>query len=69
MRDKITGEWRNLHSAEIHALYCFPNIIRNLKPRRLGWAGHVARMEQSRNAYRVLLGKPDGKETFWEAET
>ena len=38
-----------------------PNIIRNLKSRRLRWAGHVARMEQFRNAYRVLVGKPESK--------
>ena len=52
-RDEITGEWRKLHNAELHALYSSPNIIRNLKSRRLRWAGHVARMEQFRNAYRV----------------
>ena len=62
-RDEITGEWRKLHNAELYALYYSPNIIRNLKSRRLRvrWAGHVARMEQSRNAYRVLVGKPEGK--------
>ena len=38
-----------------------PNIIRILKSRRLRWAGHVARMEQSRNSYRVLVRKPEGK--------
>ena len=59
-RDEITGERRNLHNAELHALYSSPNIIRNLKSRRLRWAGHVARMEQSRNSYRVLVGKPEG---------
>ena len=37
------------------------NIIRNLNSRQLRWAGHVARMEQSRNAYRVLVGKLEGK--------
>ena len=42
-------------------MYSSPNIIRSLKSRRLRWAGHVARMEQSRNAYRVLVGKPEGK--------
>ena len=42
-------------------MYSSPNIIRNLKSRRLRWAGHVARMEQSKNAYRVLVGKPEGK--------
>ena len=46
---------------KLQALYSLPNIIRNLKLRRLRWAGHVAHMEQSRNAYRVLVGKPEGK--------
>ena len=58
-RDEITGKWRKLHNAELHALYSSPNIIRNLKSRRLRWAGHVARMEQFRNAYIVLMGKPE----------
>ena len=48
-RDEITGEWRKLHNAELHAFYSSHNIIRNLKSRRLRWAGHVARMEQFRN--------------------
>ena len=42
---EITGEWRKLHNAELHALYSLPNIIRNLISRCLRWAGHVARME------------------------
>ena len=53
-RDEITAEWRMLHNAEQHALYSSSNIIRNLKSRRLRWTGHVARMGQSINAYRVL---------------
>ena len=61
MRDEITGEWRNLHNSELHALYSSHNIIMNLKSGRLKWAGYVARMEQSRNAYRVLVRKPEGK--------
>ena len=60
-KDKITGEWRKLHNTELHSLYSSPNIIRSLKSRRLRWAWHVARMEQSRNPYRVLVGKPEGK--------
>ena len=63
-RDEITGEWRKLHNSELHALYSSPNIIRSLKSRRLRWAGHVARMELSRNAYRVLLKKPERKRTL-----
>ncbi|KAJ4449364.1 hypothetical protein ANN_00762 [Periplaneta americana] len=60
-RDEVTGEWRKLHNTELHALYSSPDIIRNLKSRRLRWAGHVARMDESRNAYRVLVGRPEGK--------
>ncbi|KAJ4445523.1 hypothetical protein ANN_12203 [Periplaneta americana] len=58
--DEVTGEWRKLHNAELHALYSSPDIIRNIKSRRLRWAGHVACMGESRNAYRVLVGRPEG---------
>ncbi|KAJ4429609.1 hypothetical protein ANN_21795 [Periplaneta americana] len=60
-RDEVTGEWRKLHNTELHALYTSPDIIRTIKSRRLRWAGHVARMGESRNAYRVLVGRPEGK--------
>ncbi|KAJ4438790.1 hypothetical protein ANN_14741 [Periplaneta americana] len=60
-RDEVTEEWRKLHNTELHALYSSPDIIRNLKSRCLRWAGHVARMGESRNAYRVLVGRPEGK--------
>ncbi|KAJ4438204.1 hypothetical protein ANN_14143 [Periplaneta americana] len=43
-RDELTGDWRKLHKAELHALYSSPDIIRNIKSRRLRWAGHIARM-------------------------
>ncbi|KAJ4431659.1 hypothetical protein ANN_20258 [Periplaneta americana] len=60
-RDEISREWRKLHNAELHALYSSPDIIRNIKSRRLRWAGHVACMGETRNAYRVLVGRPVGK--------
>ncbi|KAJ4431422.1 hypothetical protein ANN_20019 [Periplaneta americana] len=60
-RDEVTGEWRKLHNTELHALYTSPDIIRTIKSRRLRWAGHVAGMGESRNAYRVLVGRPEGK--------
>ncbi|KAJ4432511.1 hypothetical protein ANN_21131 [Periplaneta americana] len=60
-RDEVTGEWRKLHNTELHALYSSSDILRNLKSRRLRWAGHVARIGESRNAYRVLVGRPEGK--------
>ncbi|KAJ4443149.1 hypothetical protein ANN_04799 [Periplaneta americana] len=60
-RDEVTGEWRKLQNTELHTLYSSSDIIRNIKSRRLRWAGYVARMGESRNAYRVLVGRPDGK--------
>jgi hypothetical protein len=60
-RDEVTGEWRKLHSGELHNLYSSPDIIRQIKSRRMRWAGHVARMGEGRNMYRVLVGKPEGK--------
>jgi hypothetical protein len=59
--DEVTGEWRKLHNEELHILYSFPNIIRQFKSRRMRWAGHVARMGEERNVYKVLVGKPEGK--------
>jgi hypothetical protein len=56
-RDEVTGEWRKLHNEELYNLYSSPNIIRTLKSRRMRWAGHVARMGEKRNAYRLLVGK------------
>jgi hypothetical protein len=60
-RDEVTGEWRKLHSEELHNLYSSPDIIRQIKSRRMRWARHVARMGEGRNVYRVLVGKPEGK--------
>ena len=55
------GEWRMLHNEELHSLYRSPNIIRVFKSRRLRWAGHVARMEEGRSAFKILTGKPTEK--------
>jgi hypothetical protein len=60
-RDEVTGEWRKLHNEELHILYSSPNIIRQIKSRRMRWAGNVIRMGKERNMYRVLMGKPEGK--------
>ena len=59
-RDEITGEWRTLPNSELHELHTSPNIIRILKWRRMRWPGHVARMEQSRNA-ECFTGRLQGK--------
>jgi hypothetical protein len=55
-RDEITGEWRKMHSGELHNLYSSPDIIRQIKSRRMRWAGHVAHMGEGRSMYRVLMG-------------
>jgi hypothetical protein len=46
----VKGEWRKL-----------PSIIRIIKLRRMRWTGHVVRMGEKRNAYRLLVGKPEKK--------
>jgi hypothetical protein len=61
-REEVTGQWTKLHSGEFHNLYPSPDIIRQMKSRRMRWAGHVARMGEGRNVYRVLVGKPEGKD-------
>jgi hypothetical protein len=60
-RDKVRGEWRKLHSGELHNLYLSTDIIRQMKSRRMWWVGHVVCMEEGRNLCRVLVGKPEGK--------
>jgi hypothetical protein len=60
-RDEVTGDWRKLHNEELHNLYSSPDIIRQVKSRRLRWAGYVTRMGEDRKVYKVLVGKPEGR--------
>jgi len=60
-RDEVMGEWRRMHSEKLRDLYPSPNIVRVIKSRRMRWAGHVARMDEERGVYRVLVGKPVGR--------
>ena len=55
------GEWKRLHNEELHSLYRSPNIVIEIKSRRFRWTVHVARMEEGRNAFKILTGKPTGK--------
>jgi hypothetical protein len=50
-----------MHNEELHNLYSSPDIIRQVKSRRMRWAGHVACMGEERNVYKVLVGKSGGK--------
>jgi hypothetical protein len=60
-RDEVTAECRKSHNEELHNLYSSPDIIRQVKSRRMRWAGHVARMGEERKMYKVLMGKSEGK--------
>jgi hypothetical protein len=59
-KDEVTGVLRRLHNKELYFVYSSRNIIRAIKPRRMEWAGHVARMEERRGACRVLVRKSEG---------
>jgi hypothetical protein len=61
-RYEVSGGWRKLHNEELHNLYSSPSMIRMIKSRRMRWAVHVARIEEKRNAYRILVGKPEGRD-------
>jgi hypothetical protein len=60
-KDETIGGWRKLRNEELHYLYSSPNIITIIKSRRMRQAGHVVRMGEKRNLYRVLVGKLEGK--------
>jgi hypothetical protein len=60
-RDEGTGDWRKLHDEELHNLYFSPNKIITIKSRGMRWAGNIARIGDKRNAYRMLVGKPEGR--------
>jgi hypothetical protein len=60
-RDEVIGEWRTLHSEELHNLYSSPDIFGQVKSRRMRWTGYMERMGEERKMYKVLVGKPEGK--------
>jgi hypothetical protein len=60
-RDEVTGEWRRLHNEELNDLYSSPDIFGVIKSRRMRWAGRVTRMGEERGAYRILVGRPEGR--------
>jgi hypothetical protein len=57
----VTGGWRKLYNEELHGLYSSLSIIRVIKARRMRWVGHMARMGKVRDAYNILVGKPEGR--------
>jgi hypothetical protein len=59
--DEVTGEWKKLHNEELHILHSSPDIIRQMKSRRMRWAGHVVHMGGDRKVYKVLVEKLEEK--------
>jgi hypothetical protein len=59
--DEVTGGWGELHNEELRDLYFSPSIIRIIKLRRMRWGGHIVRIGEKRNAYRILVGKSEGR--------
>jgi hypothetical protein len=59
--DEVTGNWRKLHSGDLHNLYSSPDIISQIISRRMRWAGHVAHMGEGRKLHMFLMGKAEGK--------
>ena len=60
-RDEVTGDWMKLQSEDLHHLYTSPNIILAIKLRKIRCARYAACMGKWRGAYRVFMGKPEGK--------
>jgi hypothetical protein len=59
--DEVMGGWRKLHNDELHNLHSSPSIIRIIMSWKMRRVGHVARKRAKKNAYRILVGKPEGK--------
>jgi len=58
--EEVAEGWRSLHNEELHNLYNSPNIMRVINSRRMRWACHVVHIRKI-NAYKILVGKPEGK--------
>jgi hypothetical protein len=62
-KEEVVGGGRRLHIEELHNFYASPVIIMLIKSRRMRWVGHVAHTEETRNAYKNLVRKDEGKTT------
>jgi hypothetical protein len=60
-REEVAGGWRRLYNEELHNFYSSSNIISVIKSRKMRWAGHIACMEELRNAYKIFVVKLEEK--------
>jgi hypothetical protein len=60
-REEVVAGWRTLHNEEPRNFYASPNVIKIMKSREMRWAGQVARIGELRNAYNILIVKPERK--------
>ena len=68
-KDEVKEEWRKLLNEELNDLYCSPKFVRVIKSRRKGLAGHVARTGERRGAYKILVGRCEGKRQISKTQT
>jgi hypothetical protein len=67
-RDEVTGEWRKLHNEELHSLYSSPDIIRQVKSRRMRWAGAYGTHGRGEKSVQGFGGKARRKEATWKTK-
>jgi len=60
-KEEVTEEWKCLYNVKLNYLYSLSNILQVSKPKIMRWAVYVARTGEKRIAFRVLVGKPEGK--------
>jgi len=66
----VAGGWRKLQNEDLHDLYASPDVIGVIKSRRMRLAGHIAYIGEMRNAYKILIGRPEGKSPLvWPRRT
>jgi len=60
-KEEVAGGWRKVHNEELHDLYPSPSVIRVIKLRRMRVTWDVARLGEMRSAYKISVGKSEGK--------
>ena len=67
-KKRYKRDWRKFLTEEFNDLYASPDIVRAINLRRIRWVVYVVHIGGRRGAYRVLVGKPEGKDTIWNLQ-